>query len=291
MLSARGLTAGYGDVQVLRGIDIDVAPGEIVALVGANGAGKSTLLKCLSGLLAPPAGTILLDGRSIAGLPPARIVRLGIAHVPEGRQIFSRLTVADNLMLGAYSGFPRLTREQLAARRTEVCEIFPALSSRLTDEASLLSGGQQQMLAIARGLMARPRLLLLDEPSLGLAPVLVAEIFAVLRGLRAAGVGLLIVEQNARLSLAIADRGYVLETGRIALAGTGRELARMPEVVHRYLGVGEGRADAGGPAHAGLAGHEVIAAAGSGAVAALTARLRAVLAEGPYAPRVEGRGP
>ena len=280
MLSARGLTAGYGDVQVLRGVDLDVAAGEIVALVGANGAGKSTLLKCISGLLAPSAGAIRLDGRPIAGLPPARIVRLGIAHVPEGRQIFSRLSVGDNLMLGAYSARPRLTREELAARRAEVCKIFPALSPRLADEASLLSGGQQQMLAIARGLMARPRLLLLDEPSLGLAPVLVAEIFAVLRDLRTAGVGLLMVEQNARLSLAIADRGYVLETGRVALAGTGRELARMPEVIHRYLGVGEGRAGV----------------AAEGAVAALTSRLRAVLAgsaaaEEPRAPEVEGRRP
>ena len=279
MLSARGLTAGYGDVQVLRGIDLDVAPGEIVALVGANGAGKSTLLKCISGLLAPSGGAIRLEGRSLAGLPPARIVRLGIAHVPEGRQIFSRLTVGDNLMLGAYSALRRLTRGELAARRAEVCKIFPALAPRLADEASLLSGGQQQMLAIARGLMARPRLLLLDEPSLGLAPVLVAEIFAVLRDLRAGGVGLLIVEQNARLSLAIADRGYVLETGRIALAGTGRELARMPEVIHRYLGVGEGRA--------GLAAE--------GAVAALTSRLRAALggtgAEGPRAAQVEKKRP
>ncbi|HKX19987.1 MAG TPA: ABC transporter ATP-binding protein [bacterium] len=279
MLSTRGLAAGYGDVQVLRGVDLDVATGEIVALVGANGAGKSTLLKCISGLLAPSAGTIRLDGRSIAGLPPARIVRLGIAHVPEGRQIFSRLTVGDNLMLGAYSALSRRTREELAARRAEVCKIFPALAPRLAVEASVLSGGQQQMLAIARGLMARPRLLLLDEPSLGLAPVLVAEIFAVLRDLRAAGVGLLIVEQNARLSLSIADRGYVLETGRIALGGTGRELARMPEVVHRYLGVGERRA--------GITAE--------GAVAALTSRLRAVLAEGteaegPRAPKVERRG-
>ncbi len=254
MLAVRGLTAGYGDVQVLRGVDLDVAPGEIVALVGANGAGKSTLLKCISGLVAPAAGTIQLDGRSIAGLPPARIVRLGIAHVPEGRQIFSRLTVADNLMLGAYSQLRQFTHADLAARTAEVCGIFPALSPRLAQEASLLSGGQQQMLAIARGLMAHPRLLLLDEPSLGLAPVLVAEIFDVLRGLREAGAGLLIVEQNARLSLAIADRGYVLETGRIVLAGTGQDLARTPEVVHRYLGVGAARVEAdGGETAAALA--------------------------------------
>ena len=263
MLTVRNLGAGYGSAQVLRGVDLDVAAGEIVAIVGANGAGKSTLLKRISGLVAPAAGTVQLDGRSIAGLAPARIVRLGIAHVPEGRQIFSRLTVADNLMLGAYSGFPGLTRADLEARQTEVCTIFPALAPRLGHEASLLSGGQQQMLAIARGLMARPRFLLLDEPSLGLAPVLVAEIFAVMRDLRVAGVGLLMVEQNARLSLAVADRGYVLETGRIALAGTGAELARTPDVVHRYLGVGASR----------------VAAEDRARAAGLAARLRAILGE------------
>jgi branched-chain amino acid transport system ATP-binding protein len=264
MLAVRGLTAGYGDVQVLRAVDLDVAPGEIVALVGANGAGKSTLLKCISGLLAPASGTIQVRGRSIAGLPPARIVRLGVAHVPEGRQIFSRLSVADNLMLGAYGELRHLTRAGLAQRTAEVCGVFPALLPRLAQEASLLSGGQQQMLAIARGLMARPLLLLLDEPSLGLAPVLVAEIFAVLRELRAAGVGLLIVEQNARLSLAIADRGYVLETGRVVLAGTGPDLARTPEVVHRYLGVGAARVEGDG----------------GEAASALAARLKTILGEG-----------
>jgi branched-chain amino acid transport system ATP-binding protein len=244
-LEARGLRAGYGEVGVLKGVDLDVAPGELVALVGANGAGKSTLLKCISGLIPPTAGTIRLGGRSIAGVPPAHIVRLGIAHVPEGRQVFGRLSVADNLILGAYS-HPRLTRAEFTARVDEVCRIFPALSGRLAEEASLLSGGQQQMLAIARGLMARPRLLLLDEPSLGLAPVLVGEIFEVLRRLRGAGVGLLLVEQNARLSLAIADRGYVLETGRVALSGTGKELLGAPEVIHRYLGVAATRAAAPG---------------------------------------------
>ena len=277
MLAVRGLTAGYGDVQVLRAVDLDVAPGEIVALVGANGAGKSTLLKCISGLVAPAAGTIQLDGRSIAGLPPARIVPLGIAHVPEGRQIFSRLTVADNLMLGAYSQLRRLTHADLAARTAEVCGVFPALAPRLAEEASLLSGGQQQMLAIARGLMAHPRLLLLDEPSLGLAPVLVAEIFGVLRRFREAGGGLLIVEQNARLSLGIADRGYVLETGRIVLAGTGQDLARNPEVIHRYLGVGAARVEADGRETA----------------TALAARLAAVLRDGPRredSPRPGGEG-
>jgi len=254
MLEVRGLHAGYGDVEVLRGVDLDVAPGELVALVGANGAGKSTLLKCISGLVPLTSGTIRLGGGSIAGAPPARIVRLGVAHVPEGRQIFGRLSVADNLRLGAYCHLRQLTQTEVAARIDEVCRIFPSLSGRLAEEASLLSGGQQQMLAIARGLMAQPRLLLLDEPSLGLAPVLVAEIFEVLRRLRQAGVGLLLVEQNARLSLAIAARGYVIETGRVVLSGTGTGLLSTPEVVHRYLGVAAPRAGASGDGEApGLA--------------------------------------
>ena len=264
LLEARGLRAGYGEIEVLKGVDLDVAPGELVALVGANGAGKSTLLRCISGLVPPTAGTIRLGGRSIAGAPPAHIVRLGVAHVPEGRQIFGRQSVADNLILGAYCQW-YLTRADVAARVQEVCRTFPALAGRLAEEASLLSGGQQQMLAIARGLMARPQLLLLDEPSLGLAPVLVEEIFEVLRRLRGAGVGLLLVEQNARLSLAIADRGYVLETGRVALSGTGTELLATPEVVHRYLGVAATR---GGTSSGGEA-------------ALLAARLTSVLRSDP----------
>jgi len=261
MLEIRGLRAGYGEAEVLRGVDLDVASGELVALVGANGAGKSTLLKCISGLVPSTSGTIRLAGRSVTGVPPARIVQGGVAHVPEGRQIFGRLSVADNLRLGAYSQLRHLTQAEVAARIAEVCRIFPALSGRLAEEASLLSGGQQQMLAIGRGLMARPQLLLLDEPSLGLAPVLVAEIFEVLRRLRQAGVGLLLVEQNARLSLAIADRGYVLETGRVALSGVGTTLLHTPEVIHRYLGVTANRVDA----------------ADDGRAAGLAARLKSVL--------------
>ncbi len=265
VLETRGLHAGYGEVEVLRGVDLDVAPGELVALVGANGAGKSTLLKCISGLVPPTSGTIRLGHQSIAGVPPARIVRLGVAHVPEGRQVFGRLSVVDNLRLGAYCQLRQLTHAEVAARIAEVCRIFPALSGRLEEEASLLSGGQQQMLAIARGLMARPRLLLLDEPSLGLAPVLVAEIFEVLRRLRQAGVGLLLVEQNARLGLAIADRAYVLETGRVVLSGTGKELLRTPEVIYRYLGVAATRVET----------------SGDGDAAGLAARLQSVLRSEP----------
>ena len=261
MLEVRGLHAGHGDVEVLRGVDLDVAPGELVALVGANGAGKSTLLKCISGLVPPTSGTIRLSGGSIAGVPPARVVQLGVAHVPEGRQIFGRLSVADNLRLGAYCHLRQLVPAEVAARIDEVCRIFPSLSDRLAEEASLLSGGQQQMLAIARGLMARPRLLLLDEPSLGLAPVLVAEIFDVLRRLRQAGVGLLLVEQNARLSLTIAARGYVLETGRVVLSGTGKGLLSTPDVIHRYLGVAATR----------------VGTSSEGAADGLAARLKSVL--------------
>lgn len=260
-LEVRGLRAGYGGAEALRGVDLDAAAGTLTAIVGANGAGKSTLLKCVSGLVPPSAGTIRLGGRPITGLPPAHIVRRGIAHVPEGRQIFGRLTVADNLRLGAYSQLRRLTPAEVAARVEDVCEIFPVLSGRLGDQAALLSGGQQQMLAIARGLMARPRLLLLDEPSLGLAPVLVGEIAAVLRRLRRSGVGLLLVEQNARLGLALADRAYVLETGRVVMSGTGKELLGAPDVIHRYLGVTAARAGAARDAEA----------------AALAARLQSVL--------------
>lgn len=261
VLELRGVHAGYGEVEVLKGVDFDVAPGELVALVGANGAGKSTLLKCISGLVPPTAGTIRLGSQSIVGVPPARIVQMGVAHVPEARQIFGRLSVGDNLWLGAYPHLHRLSRAEVAERIEEVCRIFTPLSGRLHEEASLLSGGQQQMLAIARGLMGRPRLLLLDEPSLGLAPILVAEIFGVLRRLRQAGVGLLLVEQNARMSLAIADRGYVLETGRVVLSGTGQELLRAPEVIHRYLGVAATQ----------------VAASGDREAAGLAARLKSVL--------------
>ena len=242
-LEVRGLRAGYGEAEVLRGVDLDAVPGTLTALVGANGAGKSTLLKCISGLVPATSGTIRLGGRSIAGLPPASIVRFGIAHIPEGRQIFGRLTVVDNLRLGTYSQYRQLTQQEITARIDEVCSIFPVLSARLAEQASLLSGGQQQMLAIARGLMARPRLLLLDEPFLGLAPSLVGEISGVLRGLRQAGVGLLLVEQNARLGLAIADYAYVLETGRVVMSGTGKDLLGDPEVINRYLGVAAARVD------------------------------------------------
>lgn len=233
----RGLRAGYGTATVLHGIDLAVEKGEMVALVGANGAGKSTLLKVISGLLRPTGGEIEYEGSPLPASPAAR-VRAGIAQVPEGRQVFADLTIEENLRLGTYAQLRSIKETDIADRIEEVCTIFPVLKERKKNLAGGLSGGQQQMLAIGRGLMARPTLLLLDEPSLGLSPTLVTEIFKTLVRLRAMGVSILLAEQNARMSLAIADRGYVIETGKIALSGTGQELLHSDEVMERYLGVG-----------------------------------------------------
>ena len=244
MLEIKALSTGYEAGDVLHGIDLRVGKGEIVALVGANGAGKSTLVKTVSGLVPARVGEILFEGQRIERLKPRQRVALGIAHVPEGRQIFPGLTVAENLELGAYGKGP-LDRALLRARMEKVCAPFPILLERLSEPVSNLSGGQQQMLAIARGLMAEPRLIMLDEPSLGLAPALVAEIFRMIAGMRALGVAILLSEQNARSSLAISDRAYVVEQGRVALQGTGKDLLGMSEVAERYLGVGKsvGRLD------------------------------------------------
>ncbi len=239
MLEVRGLAAGYDRTPVVRDIDLVVGAGEIVALIGANGAGKSTLIKAVSGLLPARAGRILLDGKRIDRLTPRARVLSGIAHVPEGRQVFAGLSIAENLLLGAYAYRRRLDENELARRVAQVCAEFPALRDRLDEPAGNLSGGQQQMLAIARGLMGQPRLLLLDEPSLGLSPLLVAEIFRLIADLRAQGIAILLSEQNARMSLAIADRGYVIETGRVVLKGSGQELLGNPEVAEQYLGVGK----------------------------------------------------
>jgi branched-chain amino acid transport system ATP-binding protein len=234
-LALTGVSAGYGGVDVIRGIDLTVRAGEIVTLIGANGAGKSTLVKTVSGLVATRAGTITFDGARIEARSTAARMRLGIVHVPEGRQIFSGLTVGENLALGAYvrRDAARDTERRLAA----VAARFPVLRERIATLAGNLSGGQQQMLAIGRGLMAEPKLLILDEPSLGLAPRLVTEMFALIAGLREQGLAILLSEQNARLSLAIADRGYVIENGRVALTGSGPELLRSRDVADRYLGV------------------------------------------------------
>jgi branched-chain amino acid transport system ATP-binding protein len=239
MLEVRRLSTGYGGLAVVHEIDLAVEPGRIVALVGANGAGKSTLLKAISGLLPPLAGQILLDGSAIERRTPRERVLAGIAHVPEGRQVFGGLTIAENLRLGAYAHRGRIGEAGINERISKVCERFPVLLERMHQPAGTLSGGQQQMLAIARGLMAQPRLLLLDEPSLGLSPILVVGIFRMIEQLRSEGIAILLSEQNARMSLAIADHAYVIETGRVALAGRGQDLLGRLEVAERYLGVGK----------------------------------------------------
>jgi branched-chain amino acid transport system ATP-binding protein len=233
MLEAQGLTSHYGRIPALKGIDLRIEPGELVALVGANGAGKTTLLRALSGVQRVSAGRVWFEGEDITAARPDRRVRLGIAQVPEGRQVFGPLSVEDNLILGAY------LRPRAAARRAlgGIYDRFPALAERRRSPAGMLSGGQQQMLAIGRALMAAPRLLLLDEPSMGLAPRLVEEIFGAIRRLRESGTTIFLVDQNARAALAIADRAYVLETGRIVLAGAGAELAANEAVKRAYLGL------------------------------------------------------
>jgi branched-chain amino acid transport system ATP-binding protein len=233
LLEAAGLTSHYGRIPALKGIDLRIEPGELVALVGANGAGKTTLLRALSGVQRVTSGSVRFDGVDITAARPDVRVRLGIAQVPEGRQVFGPLSVEDNLVLGAYV---RPAREAGSALE-RVYALFPVLAERRAARAGMLSGGQQQMLAIGRALMAGPRLLLLDEPSMGLAPRLVAEIFAAIRALREAGTTIFLVDQNARAALAIADRGYVLETGRIVLAGAGSELAANDAVKRAYLGL------------------------------------------------------
>jgi len=232
MLSIKRLRSGYGKIEVLHDIDLEIAQGQIVTLIGANGAGKTTLLKTISGLLRPNAGSIEFEGTSIVRCPPHKIVGLGISHVPEGRAILKRMTVLDNLRMGAY-----VRSDSEVARDIEsVLTRFPALSERRLQVAGTLSGGEQQMLAIGRALVARPRLLLLDEPSLGLAPKIVTQIFLTLRELKSEGKTILLVEQNARQALRIADHGYVLERGRVFFSGSGQELLNMPEVQRTYLG-------------------------------------------------------
>ena len=232
MLEVSALTSHYGRIQALASIDLKVEDGELVALVGANGAGKSTLLRAISGVQ-PYAGKIIYNGKDIGAVSPERRVALGIVQVPEGRQVFGPLSVEDNLRLGAYTR----TRAESDAELERVYAMFPTLKERRRQAAGVLSGGQQQMLAMGRGLMAKPRLLLLDEPSMGLAPRLVEEIFAKVRALKQARTTIFLVDQNARAALSVADRGYVLETGRVVLAGTGPELLADGQVREAYLGM------------------------------------------------------
>jgi branched-chain amino acid transport system ATP-binding protein len=236
LLAVEGLRVSYGPVAAVRGVSLAVRAGEVVALLGANGAGKSTLLRTISGLIRPRAGRVHLAGRAIDRLAPTRIVRLGIAHAPEGRRVFGSLSVADNLRLGAAA---RRERAGLAEERERLLDLFPILRERLHQAAGTLSGGEQQMLALARALMAKPRLLLLDEPSLGLAPLMVRAIFGTLASLKRDGVTMLLVEQNVAAALELADRAYVLRTGEIRLEGAAAELRADPErIAHAYLGTG-----------------------------------------------------
>jgi branched-chain amino acid transport system ATP-binding protein len=249
LLELKSVSVGYGRNPVLQNVDLTLERGEIVTLLGANGAGKSTLVKSISGLLRPEAGSILLDGEPIETLAPAERLRRGIAHVPEGRQIFAGMTVAENLELGAYAS----SEADHAERLEFVCTLFPILRERMRNIAGNFSGGQQQMLAIARGLMSKPKILLLDEPSLGIAPLLVSEIFRLIVDLRAQGITILLAEQNARQALSIADRGYVFENGKIMLSGASRDLLNSREIAERYLGMGSAT-EVSGAASAALAG-------------------------------------
>jgi branched-chain amino acid transport system ATP-binding protein len=234
MLQVEGLRAGYGRAEVLHGVSLTAAPGSVITVIGPNGAGKSTLLNTLMGVI-PGHGTLRFDGEDIAGLPLEERVMLGVALVPEKRELFGSMPVEDNLLLGAYRQV-RLGNRQWRDRLEEVFAIFPRLKERRTQLAGTLSGGERQMLAVGRALMSRPRLLMLDEPSLGLAPLVVREIFRTIDSLRATGVTILLVEQNARAALEVADHGYVLEMGEVRLDGPARELATDPRVIDTYLG-------------------------------------------------------
>jgi branched-chain amino acid transport system ATP-binding protein len=236
LLDLEGVYAGYGRAEVLHGVDLVVGEGELVALIGANGAGKSTLLKTVVGMLTPKAGRVVLGGKDISGVSPERLVRRGVALVPEGRLLFGSMTVGENLELGSYSLPTRERTSRARDLRRRVDELFPVLAERSNQPAETLSGGEQQMLAVGRALMSAPRLLLLDEPSLGLAPKVIAEIFSALEVLRADGVTILLVEQDARLALKHADRGSVMRTGRVVLEGSSAELLADESVRTIYLG-------------------------------------------------------
>jgi len=231
LLDVVDLQVKYGAITAIKGISFDVREGEIVALLGANGAGKTTTQKTVSGMLRPSAGTITYDGKRIDGIPPHELINLGLCHVPEGRHVFPMMTVEENLVMGAFR-----FRSPDADMMAHVLDLFPRLKERFGQQAGTLSGGEQQMLAIGRALMGKPRLLLLDEPSMGLAPLIVEQIFEIVRGINTEGVSVLLVEQNAHQALSLADRGYVLETGDLVLSGTGRELLADDRIRAAYLG-------------------------------------------------------
>jgi branched-chain amino acid transport system ATP-binding protein len=233
MLKVENINVYYGAIHALKGISVDVTEGQIVTLIGANGAGKSTILRTISGLLRAKSGNILYEGKSLSAMPADQIVKKGISQVPEGRRIFANMTVEENLELGAYI---RNDKAEIRKDIAKIFERFPRLGERRIQIAGTLSGGEQQMLAIGRGLMSQPRLLLLDEPSMGLAPLLVKEIFSIIKEINASGTTILLVEQNANMALSIAHQAYVLETGRITLSGSAKELSESEAVRKAYLG-------------------------------------------------------
>jgi branched-chain amino acid transport system ATP-binding protein len=232
-LRVQDLRAGYGKVPILESVGLQIAGGEVVAVVGPNGAGKSTLLKAVCGLIRPYSGEVLFDGRNLAGLPPYRIARAGISYVPEGGRLFPNMTVRENLLMGAFATPANLKTGLL----DEIYTLFPILEKRGRQYAATLSGGEKQMLAISRGLVSSPKVLMLDEPSLGIAPKLVEEIYERLHALKAKGLTVLLVEQNTNFALELADRAYVLENGRIVLQGSGQEVAANPEIKRHFLGL------------------------------------------------------
>lgn len=233
MLQVKDLSISYGAIQAVRHVDFEVKEGEIVALIGANGAGKSTILKALSGVIKPNSGTIEYENQSLTGQKASQIVAAGISQVPEGRHVFPAMTVMENLQLGAYL---QKDRAQIEARLQNIYEMFPILKERQHQDAATLSGGEQQMLVMARAMMAGPKLLLLDEPSMGLAPIYIQKVFEIIQKINAQGTTILLIEQNAHQALAIADRGYVIASGEIQLSGTGKELLNDPQVKRAYLG-------------------------------------------------------
>lgn len=235
LLEVSSISTYYGNIRALHEVSLKVEPGEVVTLIGANGAGKTTTLRSITGLIRPRSGTVTFDGQPLTGVPAHQIVSRGLSMSPEGRKIFSRMTVMENLEMGAYSRSSGVSEDL-----DKVLTLFPRLKERLPQKGGTLSGGEQQMLAIARALMARPRLLLLDEPSLGLAPLLVQQIFAIIRQINADGTTVLLVEQNAHQALQVAHRAYVLETGRVTLEGPAQELAADPKVRAAYLGLAHG---------------------------------------------------
>ena len=241
MLKVEGLHASYGRTEVLRDITIQVNQGEVVCLLGANGAGKSTLLGCISGVVFPTQGKVFLFGADVTGSSPDQMVRRGVCHVPEGKQIFQTLTVLENLKLGSYSYAGRVARPEIENEMKKIFTLFPRLLERKVQLAGTLSGGEQQMLAIGRALMGRPKLLLTDEPSLGLAPLIIKEIFKTVEALRQQGLTILLVEQNVRVALDVADRGYVMQNGRISLQGDCEQLANSELVAAAYLGKQRGQ--------------------------------------------------